>query len=66
MLEINDEVTDSSGDTLLFFSVKVSPKRTMISKANDVAFETRHALAVFRVHPSSFSLQPSRSSAPTA
>ncbi len=50
MLEINDEVTDCCCDTLLFFSVKVSPKRTMITKANDLVFETQHAVVVLFAH----------------
>src|SRR5215813_2133437 len=50
MLEINQEVTKSCCDTFLFFSVKVSPKGTMITKPNDVIFETQHALDVLFGH----------------
>jgi hypothetical protein len=50
MLQINDEVTDCCSDTFLFFSVKVSPKRTMVTKANDIAFEAQHAPAVLFAH----------------
>src|SRR5438876_10073014 len=40
MLEINNEVTDGDHDTFLFFSVKVSPERSIFNKTNEIIFET--------------------------
>src|SRR5207247_11177491 len=50
MLQINDEVTDCCSDAFLFFSVKVSSKRTMVTKPNDIVFEAQHAPVVLYAH----------------